>query len=154
MGNKNAKGIKREESARNARKKNKNNSNKTNNGKASGGNNSKPRPARSSEVARLSESENISLGDFTLMTTVGKGSFGKVIQVRKKDSGEIFAMKVLKKDHVVKRKQIEHTMTERRILENIHNNGATILMASHNYNLIKGRGRRIIELKDGLFRGS
>ena len=108
MGNKNAKGIKREESARNARKKNKNNSNKTNNGKASGGNNSKPRPARSSEVARLSESENISLGDFTLMTTVGKGSFGKVIQVRKKDSGEIFAMKVLKKDHVVKRKQIEH----------------------------------------------
>ena len=119
MGNKNAKGIKREESARNARKKNKNNSNKTNNGKASGGNNSKPRPARSSEVARLSESENISLGDFTLMTTVGKGSFGKVIQVRKKDSGEIFAMKVLKKDHVVKRKQIEHTMTERRILENI-----------------------------------
>ena len=28
-------------------------------------------------------------------------------------------MKVLKKDHVVKRKQVEHTMTERRILENI-----------------------------------
>ena len=84
------------------KEKNKNNSNKTNNGKASGGNNSKPRPARSSEVARLSESENISLGDFTLMTTVGKGSFGKVIQVRKKDSGEIFAMKVLKKDHVEK----------------------------------------------------
>ena len=36
----------------------------------------------------------------------------------------------------------------------INNNGTTILMASHNYNLIKGRGRRIIELKDGLLRGS
>jgi len=28
-----------------------------------------------------------------------------------------------------------------------------VLMASHNYNLIKGRGRRILELKDGSIRG-
>ena len=77
------------------------------------------RPPRRSEVARLSDAENIGLDDFVLLTTVGKGSFGKVIQVRKKDSGEIFAMKVLKKDHVVRRNQVEHTMTERRILENI-----------------------------------
>ena len=34
------------------------------------------------------------------------------------------------------------------LLETINNNGTTILMASHNYNLIKGRGRRIIELKE------
>jgi cell division transport system ATP-binding protein len=40
------------------------------------------------------------------------------------------------------------------LLETINNEGTTILMASHNYNLIKGRGRRIIELKDGLMRGS
>tara|TARA_B100000131_G_C18056503_1_gene588657 strand:+ start:129 stop:788 length:660 start_codon:yes stop_codon:yes gene_type:complete len=40
------------------------------------------------------------------------------------------------------------------LLETINKNGTTILMASHNYNLIKGRGRRIIELKDGLLRGS
>ena len=40
------------------------------------------------------------------------------------------------------------------LLETINNNGTTILMASHNYNLIKGRGRRIIELKDGLLRAS
>ena len=40
------------------------------------------------------------------------------------------------------------------LLETINNEGTTILMASHNYNLIKGRGRRIIELKDGLLRGS
>jgi len=40
------------------------------------------------------------------------------------------------------------------LLETINNNGTTILMASHNYNLIKGRGRRILELKDGSLRGS
>ena len=40
------------------------------------------------------------------------------------------------------------------LLDNINSNGTTILMASHNYNLIKGRGRRILELKDGAMRGS
>lgn len=39
------------------------------------------------------------------------------------------------------------------LLETINNNGTTVLMASHNYNLIKGRGRRILELKDGSIRG-
>ena len=40
-----------------------------------------------------------------------------------------------------------------RLLETIHETGTTILMASHNYNLIKGRGRPIYELKDGILRG-
>ena len=40
------------------------------------------------------------------------------------------------------------------LLDTINGNGTTILMASHNYNLIKGRGRRILELKDGGIRGS
>ena len=39
------------------------------------------------------------------------------------------------------------------LLETINNNGTTVLMATHNYNLIKGRGRRILELKDGSIRG-
>jgi|TARA_B100001250_G_scaffold78767_1_gene64695 cell division transport system ATP-binding protein len=39
-----------------------------------------------------------------------------------------------------------------RLLETIHETGTTILMASHNYNLIKGRGRPIYELKDGVLR--
>ena len=39
-----------------------------------------------------------------------------------------------------------------RLLETIHETGTTILIASHNYNLIKGRGRPIYELKDGILR--
>ena len=39
-----------------------------------------------------------------------------------------------------------------RLLETIHETGTTILMASHNYNLIKGRGRPIYEIKDGILR--
>ena len=57
--------------------------------------------------------------DFELLKVVGKGSFGKVFQVRKKDSGKIYAMKVLKKEQLVKRKQVAHTQTERKVLEEI-----------------------------------
>jgi serine/threonine protein kinase len=59
------------------------------------------------------------LDDFILVKTVGKGSFGKVVMVRKKDDSKIYAMKILKKEMVLKRKQYEHTLAERRILENI-----------------------------------
>ena len=41
-----------------------------------------------------------------------------------------------------------------KFFEEINREGTAILMASHNYNLIKGRGRRILELKDGAIRGS
>ena len=39
-----------------------------------------------------------------------------ISQVRKKDSGEVYAMKLLQKSEVIRRHQVEHTMTERRIL--------------------------------------
>ena len=39
------------------------------------------------------------------------------------------------------------------LLETVNETGTTVLMASHNYNLIKGRGRPILEMKDGVLRG-
>ncbi|CAK9032147.1 Protein kinase 2 (PK2) [Durusdinium trenchii] len=92
-------------------------------GSASGsGKKERPKEKRSlvmSQVAENSAKKKVGLDDFVLMTVVGKGSFGKVIQVKKKDSGKVYAMKVLKKEQVLKRKQFEHTMAERRILEEI-----------------------------------
>ena len=46
------------------------------------------------------------------------GSFGKVYLVRPLSSSnhEVFAMKVLRKNEVIKRHQVEHTLTERVIL--------------------------------------
>lgn len=63
--------------------------------------------------------DNLRVEDFELLKVVGKGSFGKVMQVKKKDTGNIYAMKVLKKDQLVKRKQVAHTQTERKVLESI-----------------------------------
>lgn len=64
-------------------------------------------------------SDHLCVDDFQLLKVVGKGSFGKVMQVRKKDTGAIYAMKVLKKEQLVKRKQVAHTQTERKVLESI-----------------------------------
>lgn len=57
--------------------------------------------------------------DFELLTLIGKGSFGKVMQVRKKDDGRIYAMKVLRKEAIIARKQVAHTMAERNILQKV-----------------------------------
>eukprot|EP01029_Cantina_marsupialis_P031470 TRINITY_DN907_c0_g2_i1.p1 TRINITY_DN907_c0_g2~~TRINITY_DN907_c0_g2_i1.p1 ORF type:complete len:401 (+),score=59.56 TRINITY_DN907_c0_g2_i1:85-1203(+) len=65
------------------------------------------------------EKNRVCLDDFVLMKTVGRGSFGKVVMVKLKETGDIFAMKVLKKEMVIQRKQYEHTLSERRILSNI-----------------------------------
>lgn len=63
--------------------------------------------------------KKVSKEDFELLTVIGKGSFGKVMQVKKKDDGRIFAMKVLKKEAIIARKQVAHTRAEKSILQKI-----------------------------------
>ena len=62
------------------------------------------------------DNTNLSLDDFLLLTVIGKGSYAKVLLVKKKDSGEVLALKILKKEVIEKRKQEEHIKTERNVL--------------------------------------
>eukprot|EP00607_Mallomonas_marina_P005139 CAMPEP_0182429298 /NCGR_PEP_ID=MMETSP1167-20130531/25665_1 /TAXON_ID=2988 /ORGANISM="Mallomonas Sp, Strain CCMP3275" /LENGTH=424 /DNA_ID=CAMNT_0024612733 /DNA_START=89 /DNA_END=1363 /DNA_ORIENTATION=+ len=64
----------------------------------------------------------LTVDNFDLIKVLGKGSFGKVMLVRKKDdiSGTLYAMKTLRKQALVKRNQLAHTATERKILQQIH----------------------------------
>ena len=68
------------------------------------------------ELIQARPDQRVSLEDFSLIRVIGRGSFAKVTLVRKKDNSKIFAMKVLSKPQVVKRQQVEHTKTERRVL--------------------------------------
>lgn len=59
----------------------------------------------------------VTLEDFAMLTVIGKGSYAKVVLVKRKDGdGRIYAMKILKKKYIEKRKQERHVMIERNIL--------------------------------------
>ncbi|SPO20282.1 probable SCH9 - serine/threonine protein kinase involved in stress response and nutrient-sensing signaling pathway [Ustilago trichophora] len=55
--------------------------------------------------------------DFEYLKLIGRGTFGRVFQVRKKDTKRIYAMKVLSKREIALKKEVTHTMGERKILE-------------------------------------
>jgi len=62
----------------------------------------------------------ISKSDFQFMKVVGRGSFGKVYLVKKKDKPDVpLALKVLDKNVVSKRNLMIKTQAERDILEKI-----------------------------------
>jgi serine/threonine protein kinase len=65
------------------------------------------------------KSKALSLDDFDLLCVLGRGSFGKVMKVKKKDTNEIYAMKVLSKDMLVKNNMILYTKTEKDVLQQI-----------------------------------
>ena len=49
----------------------------------------------------LKESPKLTVNDFELLKTIGKGSFGKVFEVRMKETGKIYAMKVMNKNQIM-----------------------------------------------------
>lgn len=69
-------------------------------------------------AAALAEKKNkVTVDDFKLLAVVGRGAYGKVFQVCKTDDGRIYAMKVLRKSEVVRRKVVKHMQNERQVLE-------------------------------------
>lgn len=64
--------------------------------------------------------ENVTIDDFNLIKVLGRGAFGKVMLVEKKDSKEVFALKSLRKEEIIDKDQIEHTKTEKMILEHVN----------------------------------
>ncbi|GKU04764.1 agc akt protein kinase [Fusarium langsethiae] len=63
----------------------------------------------------------LKIEDFELLKLVGKGSFGKVMQVRKKDTNRIYALKTIRKAHIISRSEVAHTLAERSVLAQINN---------------------------------
>jgi len=64
--------------------------------------------------------QTVCLEDFTLLRDIGRGAFGTVLLVRKKSDNEVYAMKILKKKELIQKGQIEHTKTEKMILEHVN----------------------------------
>ncbi|KAL6944302.1 Serine/threonine-protein kinase [Hanseniaspora osmophila] len=58
----------------------------------------------------------LSLDDFKTVKVIGKGAFGEVRLVQKKDTGKIYAMKTLLKSEMYKKDQLAHVKAERDVL--------------------------------------
>jgi Protein kinase domain len=76
------------------------------------------------------EHTRISLESFTVIKSVGKGSFGHVFLSRFKQTGKLFALKVLSKEYIKSEQQVEHTLSEREVLTKVrHPNIVSLVMA-------------------------
>jgi len=59
------------------------------------------------------------LQDFEKIKTIGKGAFGKVILMKHKNTNICYAVKILQKDQIKKKTQIQQALTEKRVLQSI-----------------------------------
>ena len=72
---------------------------------------------RSSTIYSREGSIECQLEDFVIRKVIGKGAFGKVFLVEnRKEPGEIYAMKSIRKDKIIELEQLESTKLEKHIL--------------------------------------
>ena len=63
---------------------------------------------------------SLNLAAFERLKVIGKGSFGKVMQVRKRDTSRIYALKIIRKAHIISRSEVTHTLAERTVLAQVN----------------------------------
>ena len=61
--------------------------------------------------------KGITFDSFEILSLLGVGSFGKVCKVRMKKTNNIYAMKILNKDFLIKNKMLKYAITECNILK-------------------------------------
>uniref|UniRef100_A0A8C1P5I6 protein kinase C n=1 Tax=Cyprinus carpio TaxID=7962 RepID=A0A8C1P5I6_CYPCA len=66
------------------------------------------------------EEVEFSLTDFKCVAVLGRGHFGKVLLAEYKTTGEMFAIKALKKGDIVARDEVDSLMCEKRIFETVN----------------------------------
>ncbi|KAL6058936.1 hypothetical protein STEG23_022124, partial [Scotinomys teguina] len=70
---------------------------------------------KETEFLRLKRTR-LGLEDFESLKVIGRGAFGEVRLVQKKDTGHVYAMKILRKADMLEKEQVGHIRAERDIL--------------------------------------
>ncbi|KAI3686691.1 hypothetical protein L1987_80374 [Smallanthus sonchifolius] len=68
-----------------------------------------------------SHKERTSIDDFEIIKPISKGAYGKVFLARKRTTGDLFAIKMLKKMDILRKNDIERIVAERNILITVRN---------------------------------
>ncbi|KAL9679323.1 hypothetical protein QQ045_017181 [Rhodiola kirilowii] len=78
---------------------------------------------RSKSFAFRAPQENFSIQDFELGKIYGVGSYSKVVRARKKDTGAIYALKIMDKKFITKENKIAYVKLERIVLDQLDHPG-------------------------------
>ena len=73
------------------------------------------------EIIITKNNDIVNENSFEILKTLGKGYFGTVFLVEKKDSGELFALKVISKLDIIKRNFFDNLKNEKKIMEQVNN---------------------------------
>lgn len=73
--------------------------------------------AQTGEKLHKSGKKKVTFENFEFLKVLGKGTFGKVILCREKTTSHLYAIKILKKEIIIKKDEVEHTKTENRVLQ-------------------------------------
>lgn len=65
----------------------------------------------------MQKKKEITAQDFEHIKVIGRGGFSRVLLVRKKDTGRLYAMKILKKNKIIREKKVKPIISEREVLE-------------------------------------
>eukprot|EP00027_Filamoeba_sp_ATCC50430_P017565 CAMPEP_0168566486 /NCGR_PEP_ID=MMETSP0413-20121227/14443_1 /TAXON_ID=136452 /ORGANISM="Filamoeba nolandi, Strain NC-AS-23-1" /LENGTH=426 /DNA_ID=CAMNT_0008598505 /DNA_START=272 /DNA_END=1550 /DNA_ORIENTATION=+ len=61
---------------------------------------------------------SVTLEDFEMLQTIGRGGFGKVMKVKRKDGDKIYAMKIMNKTKISGQRQLQCLIAEKNIMLN------------------------------------
>lgn len=67
--------------------------------------------------AKVAKKKQICPAAFEAIKVIGRGGFSRVLLCRKKDTGRLYAMKILKKSKIIREKKIKPILSERAVLE-------------------------------------
>ncbi|XP_057798841.1 3-phosphoinositide-dependent protein kinase 2-like [Salvia miltiorrhiza] len=94
---------------------------------SSSNNSSSNTPQRSKNFAFRAPQENFSIQDFELEKIYGVGSYSKVVRARKKDTGMVYAMKIMDKKFITKENKTAYVKLERIVLDQLDHPGVVRL---------------------------
>merc|ERR1719382_1467480 len=79
----------------------------------------------------MGDAKRFRLEDFSLLTTIGTGTFARVCLCQEEHTREYYALKVMAKHDLVRQKQVAHVKSEKAILEQVSHPFLLELLWSH-----------------------